>query len=1058
MHTSSLLVFNLEALLSDGDRAVLRLHVCDAEFDFSEATVDTDLDSYAWSASLDWTSASSVRLYLSQQGDETPPRVERAAVAGSVLTLTYDELLDGTSVPDAADFSVSVNGAPARPTAVSVSAATVTLTLAAPVPPHSAVTVDYEPMSSPLRDHAGNEAAALDGHAVANLTVGLSLKVTRTLLREGDSDAGETRTTVTASVRPTRTAAFAVEVSATPASSRYEFEDGGTTLGFAANAGSSTGTVTLRTVHNDAADGDLEVVLAGTPSDAAVAGPAPVAVTIRDDDRASVDHLTGTMTVAADGDSLGFFHGSSVRHGTLDARTFACCPGGAGELEYTVKVLALTGTPALLAFGTEEEDPAPDGRLDALALRLGGEHTYLFSDAAEALVLGVRRRVWFDHGETWSAADSVAVQVAGPAHPRIADVAFVSTPTAMSGSDTVYGVGQRIRVRVTYTEPVAVTGAPHFVLQVGSNDRNATYLSGSGTDTLEFAYTVAPADMDTDGVGFERDADDGTDVFESPIVLEAGDKIESVAVRAMRTASRHIPSSEAAERTGGVDGSQTPPKPALTVADVAVDENAGAAILTVTLGYPAAADVTFEYATANGTATAGSDYEAISGRKTIAAGDTTTTLEIAILDDTEDEAPGETFTVTLSDPSGNAQLGAAKTATVTIRDDDLPTVSILKPAAADATGYLFENEASETGDGAWALTREGYLGEALEVSVDVWETGIGSSTLLKTAPGTDTVTFQASSATASFNPIEDDTDDDSHGRVTVELQAGAAYAMVSSLGNAQTAVVRDDDGDLIQASLDPDRLSVAEGRKARVEAVFTTVPTGTFTAQGDFERVFGRQTFNYGVTTNGIDATGTADYAPISVIGTVDFGDFARAGGTGPWVARYPHATDVKEDDVVDADERFVIAIEGTGGLPAQVFATEHMISGYSESPLAAAEVTITEGVLLTLVLSDATLAEGDDAAGAERTTVTATLAEAVDTAFAVAVSTAPAPAGFRPVRVRGREPDAVVRGERDAEHRHGDAARGGERRRRRRPGGDGDGHAGHGRDGQGTCWRARRR
>ena len=59
--------------------------------------------------------------------------------------------------------------------------------------------------------------------------------------------------------------------------------------------------------------------------------------------------------------------------------------------------------------------------------------------------------------------------------------------------------------------------------------------------------------------------------------------------------------------------------------------------------------------------------------------------------------------------------------------------------------------------------------------------------------------------------------------------------------------------------------------------------------------------------------TGTSE-SPRLVFGIEPF---ARAGGTGAWVARYRHETDVEEDSVADAGERFVFALQGAGGTPA---------------------------------------------------------------------------------------------------------------------------------------------
>ena len=64
-------------------------------------------------------------------------------------------------------------------------------------------------------------------------------------------------------------------------------------------------------------------------------------------------------------------------------------------------------------------------------------------------------------------------------------------------------------------------------------------------------------------------------------------------------------------------GRQPPPRnPALTINDVTVAEDAGTAVFTVRLNPHSAVAVSVAYATANGTANAGSDYTATSGTST----------------------------------------------------------------------------------------------------------------------------------------------------------------------------------------------------------------------------------------------------------------------------------------------------------------------------------------------------------------------------------------------------------------------------------------------------------
>ena len=114
--------------------------------------------------------------------------------------------------------------------------------------------------------------------------------------------------------------------------------------------------------------------------------------------------------------------------------------------------------------------------------------------------------------------------------------------------------------------------------------------------------------------------------------------------------------------------------PGLSVADARVYEAAGATVdFAVTLGRASAETVTVDYATADGTgsnaATEGSDYTETSGTLTFAPGETAKTVPVPVLDDGHDEGE-ETFTLTLSNPSGgNAWLKDA-TAVGTIENTD----------------------------------------------------------------------------------------------------------------------------------------------------------------------------------------------------------------------------------------------------------------------------------------------------------------------------------------------------------------------------------------------------
>ena len=80
--------------------------------------------------------------------------------------------------------------------------------------------------------------------------------------------------------------------------------------------------------------------------------------------------------------------------------------------------------------------------------------------------------------------------------------------------------------------------------------------------------------------------------------------------------------------------------------------------------------VDVSYATSDGTATAGSDYTANSGKLSWADGDKAKkSFTILIANDALDESD-ETITVSLTEPTGGAILAAPNSGIITIKDND----------------------------------------------------------------------------------------------------------------------------------------------------------------------------------------------------------------------------------------------------------------------------------------------------------------------------------------------------------------------------------------------------
>jgi len=105
-----------------------------------------------------------------------------------------------------------------------------------------------------------------------------------------------------------------------------------------------------------------------------------------------------------------------------------------------------------------------------------------------------------------------------------------------------------------------------------------------------------------------------------------------------------------------------------SAATYSVAENAGPAVITVTLSTPSAFTATVNIATSDSTAGSADDYAAIASRLTLAPGATRVSFTVPITDDVLEE-PNEIVTLALSVPN-NATLGAPHAATLTILDND----------------------------------------------------------------------------------------------------------------------------------------------------------------------------------------------------------------------------------------------------------------------------------------------------------------------------------------------------------------------------------------------------
>jgi hypothetical protein len=156
-------------------------------------------------------------------------------------------------------------------------------------------------------------------------------------------------------------------------------------------------------------------------------------------------------------------------------------------------------------------------------------------------------------------------------------------------------------------------------------------------------------------------------------------------------------------------------RPTLRVSDARVDEgDAGDTPATFVVSLSAALDrpVTVDYATANGTASAPSDYAAATGTLTFEPGETTKSVAVAVHGDNADES-NETFTLNLRSASPAAIADAQGVATIVEDDDHPPTVNIVdvspdpRTPPVDSAVIVFSEPVSGVDLPDLTLTRDG---------------------------------------------------------------------------------------------------------------------------------------------------------------------------------------------------------------------------------------------------------------------------------------------------------------------------------------------------------------
>ena len=557
-----------------------------------------------------------------------------------------------------------------------------------------------------------------DNDAAASIT----LSVDPSVLREGDSDtATDVKVTATLDGGSTLPGPTNVAVSLEDGTADSEdYSKATVTVTIPAGESSGSGTFKVTVKGDDKSEPDETLNVTGTAAPFTVH---PAQLTILDDDsgRRGIVLTVSPSRVREDA-------GATVLSVTASLH-------GEDALEVDAELnLSLADGTATLADG---DYSAATGTLTILAGQLYGIADFTFTPTNDAVVEG---------DETVRLTAALEGVRVFPATITIINVSHADL--SLSGPSEEVAEGSNATFTVTLSAAtaenvsVAWSATPNTAVAAdySPSSGSVTFPAGSATgDTQTFTVGMTDDALSETVENFTVELGTVTSSVDSFVALKSGSFVADAYI------------AESDPITVSISGPAT-----VTEGDATTD-------YTVSLspsGVTPTLDLTVDYSSADGTAEAGTDYDGVSGTLTFtqtAAGSQTFTVETT--EDTLVES-GETFTVTLDDPTGGGGPAASRhateyTVTTTITDDDALAGITL---SADPDTLEEDSETTETVT-VTATLNGGKRTEATVVTIGTLEGTATKDTdyTVNTALASITIPADSTSGTGTFTitPIDD---------------------------------------------------------------------------------------------------------------------------------------------------------------------------------------------------------------------------------------------------------------------------------------------------------------
>ena len=672
--------------------------------DNTDITVDTSTETGNQNTltftTTNWKTPQTVMVSATEDADTADDRVTLShTVTGG----------DYGSVTGNLEVRVDDNDSPGlvfEPTALTVDedgSATYTVALATPPAGNVTVTVGGTTNSDVTVDTDTDTAGAQDTLTFSNSN--WDTPQTVTVSAANDADATDDSVTLTHTTTGYNSVSDNLMVTIT------ENDNRGVTLSTTTNTTITTLTVneeetkSYTVVLNSEPTGDVTVTIGGTDNtditvdtDPATTGdqttltftptnwstPRMVTVAAAGDDDAVTDTAV-TLTHTASGGDYASLTGPSLSVTITENDTRGVTLSTTTNTTITITTLTVNEKETESYMVVLNSEPTGD-----VTVTIGGTDNTDITVDTDPATTGDQTTLTFTP-TNWSTPRMVTVAAADD-DDAVNDAAVTLTHTA-SGGDYASLTGPSLSVTITENDTRGVTlstttnttittltvneeETESYTVVLDSEPTGDVTVTIGGTDNTDITVDTDPATMGDQTTLTFTPTNWSTPRMVMVAAADDDDAVNDTAVTLTHTAS------------GGDYASLTGPSLSVTIIEndaatfsatgpATIAEGAGTATYTVSLSVRPSANVTINYATADGTATAGSDYTAASGTLTFTPSnwDTDQMVPVTITDDTVDD-DDETFTFTLSNPGIGAVLSASPSLSTTITDNDVPALTV----------------------------------------------------------------------------------------------------------------------------------------------------------------------------------------------------------------------------------------------------------------------------------------------------------------------------------------------------------------------------------------------